>query len=398
MRSTKKLIVFGAGSLLIIGTFQGVPISEAVASEEYYGTTSSDEHFDASEATDYAVDSYQDEFGASTEVAQAAITDQERLIDLLHDEEIELGSDADVWVQSHDNGQAIHVRTADQGVIQALTAFEFEASEVVIEPLNAEIELMSFDDDAVESAILEVSPGLQGFYVDVQDGALVIDTTDVLNDAEVDQIRNATGYAAVEVQHSPEEAGNMLTARGGAAMSSCTSGFAARSGNLNGFFTAAHCRNSVQRLYSGRTTGSTSVPATVRRYVNNANADIGFFSVPGGNSVSRIIYASNTTTHTVTSARSIPTGVQACSRGKISGWRCATVTSVNYRPTWSTACPGTTCNATFIRANTGGAPGDSGGPLVVGNSAVGILQGGTANWLAYSKIAYIPSGTSLVLS
>ncbi|WP_293697701.1 S1 family peptidase [uncultured Agrococcus sp.] len=397
MRSTKKLIVFGASGLLIIGTFQGVPITEAVAAEDHYGSITSDESFEASGATDYAADSYQDEFGAPAEVAQAAIIDQERLIDLVHDEEIELGVDADVWVQSQEDGQAIHVRTSDQEIVQAFEGFEFEASEVVFEASNADIQLMNFDDDAVESAILEVSPGLQGFYVAVEDGALVIDTSDVLSDAEIDRIRDSTGYAAVEVQHSPEEAGNMLTARGGAAMSSCTSGFAARSGNLNGFFTAAHCRNSVQRLYSGRTTGSTSVPATLRSYVHNANADIGFYSVPGGNSVSRIIYASNTTTHTVTSARSIPTGVQACSRGKVSGWRCATVTSVNYRPTWGDACPGT-CNAAFIRANTGGAPGDSGGPLVVGNSAVGILQGGTASWLSYSSIGYIPSGTSLVLS
>ena len=78
MRSTEKLIVFGASGLLVIGTFQGVPITEAVAEEGHYGTITSDESCEASVATDYAVDSYQDEFGASAEVAQAAIT--ERLV------------------------------------------------------------------------------------------------------------------------------------------------------------------------------------------------------------------------------------------------------------------------------------------------------------------------------
>ncbi|MDR0435862.1 MAG: S1 family peptidase [Propionibacteriaceae bacterium] len=84
------------------------------------------------------------------------------------------------------------------------------------------------------------------------------------------------------------------------------------------------------------------------------------------------------------------------------GSACSTIQSVTYTLTWENACPGTTCNATFISTSLPTWPGDSGGPVWLSpNSLVGIHKGGTSGdpdstgaRSVYSNLIYRPSGTN----
>lgn len=173
---------------------------------------------------------------------------------------------------------------------------------------------------------------------------------------------------------------------GGRAMSTCTSGFAARqrSTGTYGIITAGHCSSS-QRM------NGVSLP-WVTGY-KSTTADAQFHRVPSGSKhqlKSRFVYnqSSPPKTRVVRGAESWSgmLGDYVCHAGKNTGSTCGTVINIYFRPTNSGACldsefgASVRCAARFVRVygdDLMGCEGDSGGPWYRGPTAYGILKGGT---------------------
>lgn len=67
-----------------------------------------------------------------------------------------------------------------------------------------------------------------------------------------------------------------------------------------------------------------------------------------------------------------------CHRGFTTEYSCGQVTSISYLPTYTDACLGATCAATWLRVEGPGLkcyPGDSGGPVFLDFTAYGFYKG-----------------------
>ncbi len=176
---------------------------------------------------------------------------------------------------------------------------------------------------------------------------------------------------------------------GGRAMSSCTSGFAARHrrSGAYGIVTAGHCRDS-------QSLNGVNLP-WVSGY-KNISADAQFHKVPEGSGHElRSTFECNVPAPrgTCNVASEKPryrmAGNYVCHTGKESGLSCGTVTSIHYKPAQSsdpaakppcTSSSGValTCNAVFVRvhgASLQSCSGDSGGPWYNRSIAFGIHKG-----------------------
>ncbi|MEV0621908.1 S1 family peptidase [Nonomuraea sp. NPDC050404] len=203
---------------------------------------------------------------------------------------------------------------------------------------------------------------------------------------------------SAEIRLTPQSAADGQ--RGGLPMTSCTSGFSVRNASgVKGILTAGHCGNSQSYHYFG---SSTWLATTFRSQARNATSDVQWHTRPSNLSYPRFHASSTSATRTLTGrvVRSGQNGDYVCHRGKTTGYSCGTVSTISYRPTWSNACNGVTCSATWIRVSGSGLkcyPGDSGGPWFNAYKAYGIYKGqsstgtGTAgcNWAVYMAINYI---------
>jgi hypothetical protein len=343
-----------------------------------------------------AVESYARDNSTDVLAAAAALEDQTEIAREVRDSGIELGVDADIWIDHEGEAQQVWIRTEH---IQVADAFERlslseETSVTVVDdpPIVEQVPALT---DEVEAVVRIYAPGVQGMYVRLADGALIVESTDIPEEVNTDAIATASGFAVV-VAEQVEPASDSILTRGGVGLSSCTAGFSARNGSTYiGVFSAAHCGTS-QRVYTNTAGTGSYVTGTRTLKVHNANADIGFYRIPSGHFVSSSFYGSSSSSATnMGSPQDVPVGITACHRGKTRGWKCGEITSISYRPTWAGACPNTTCNAVFVRASAEQAGGDSGGPWVNGSAPIGIHKGGASGWSVYSKISRIPSGTSL---
>ena len=170
--------------------------------------------------------------------------------------------------------------------------------------------------------------------------------------------------------------------RGGYDMTSCTEGFSVRplSGGAWGVTTARHCPNSQnwKNFTDSNTHGS-----NFQAELNTTTADIQWHTLTPSDVPASAYYhgESRIDAIAVTGAftREEQLGLGVCHRGKTTEFSCGTVVSVNYRPTYDSACPGT-CSPEFVRAegqagNLACFPGDSGGPFALGSAAMGIYMG-----------------------
>ena len=193
---------------------------------------------------------------------------------------------------------------------------------------------------------------------------------------------------------------------GGRAMSTCTSGFAARQRGTGtyGIITAGHCSSS-QRMHGVSLPWVTGYKGTT--------ADAQFHRVPNGSGhqlKSQFVYnqSSPPKTRVVRAAESWSgmLGDFVCHTGKNTGSTCGTVINIYFRPTNSDACldsefgASVRCAARFVRVygdDLKGCKGDSGGPWYRGATAYGILKGGTdasnctatGKTLWFSAIGYV---------
>lgn len=304
----------------------------------------------------------------------------------------------DFWVEHANDQLSAHIRTLDPDVANAVTAASVSASTVVSVLDEVPSAKSVTHDDDLAKLVIEHVEGAQGMFIDVETGVLVIDVHDSNEFVGVHDIPGLEefGIDEIDINLLDEPIYDTITVRGGVALGSCTAGFPARQSSYIGYYSAAHCGIS-QATYANTAGTGASVTGTRRHYVHNSNGDIGFYSVATSNTVVGTFHGSSSSTPTVVSAPiDNANGATICSRGKTLGWRCGTVRSNAYRPTYSGACPTGTCNATFVSVGVGTAGGDSGGPWVSGgNRPVGIHKGGSSSQSILSKIQYAPSATDL---
>lgn len=346
---------------------------------------------ETSDSTAAAVESYRVKHSAPKAVADDVIADQQVITDILDEQDIEVGTDADVWIDPHDSGQTVNIRTQDHNFATQLTSSkQLKRSDIQLidsAPVATEEKLSSRERHA---AVSKISPNVQGIHTRSSDGALIVETMDSLNDADLSEIAEATGLEMVEAETLDEAPEDSLTIRGGASLGSCTSGFAATFIGEIGFLTARHCPSPLNVYDSATSDNGDSAAATSIFSTYKRNADISFYKVPAsGNSLSSTFYGNN---GAVTDLGSGPVdvgeGFTLCHRGITTAWQCGETTSIAYQPTWDDACIDDICNAVFVRVDADQEPGDSGGPWVSGSSPAGIHKGGASTWSVYSKLSY----------
>lgn len=240
--------------------------------------------------------------------------------------------------------------------------------------------------------------GLAGIGIDGASGHVIVDT--VLDDEAVTSSTSDSSDRAVLPEALREQRDKAAAAvlglddsnigttvgiepagdhkRGGVYLSSCTAAFTVRNASgTRGFLTAGHCGPTQNWGAPGRSISNSS---TYRNEARSNSADLQWHSLSA--TVYGQFYGTSSTNPTTLASRTVRSqqgGDSVCSRGKTSGWRCGTVTSISYRPLWSGACPGTICANVFVAVNRGGADGDSGGPWYSGTSAYGVHKGGPSS-------------------
>lgn len=238
--------------------------------------------------------------------------------------------------------------------------------------------------DSVTERLMATIPGLMGIDIDVKTGEIVLF---VYNEGG---LKAATGLQLLKIQdelgqamrieelNAPMEDGHT---RGGAALSTCTSGFVVESGSTpNGFVTAGHCGD-TQTYFEY---GGTSYAATFQSEIRDANQDVQWHTT--SHTEYPHFYASSTSSYrTVTGLKNRSdqaAGNYVCHRGKTSGYSCGNIQSTSYKPTYTNACNGVTCSSVWIRvtgASLACAGGDSGGPWFNSTTAYGTHKAGSSS-------------------
>ncbi|GAB3843949.1 S1 family peptidase [Nesterenkonia populi] len=365
----------------------------------------SDQNGVALAATEYAND-----YGVSPEDAQSILDEQFDFSEFVASLGEAYPEDQfDAYISAPEEGGDFYIRTDNSSVQADIDRHSAESTyEIVLEQQEA---LKNTTHEDLDSAREALGSSLYGYYVDPQDGSLSLDVdadllladTNGQSEEDLEQL-GPEGFAIpndLDVTLTPhfDEPGD-TDIYGGAATSSCTTGFTAQiSGNFtHGFLTAAHgnCGSSLS-VYSGTTQSSSLVGTSTPQATNHgANADISFHSMPTSLTQTSSFYGSGGTLTASAGPASVADGAYVCGRGMTEGVRCGNV-QLGYAPTWDGACPGgSECNTSFARVDVVTDGGDSGGPWWVNdNQAIGIHKGGGANLSVFSLIEYAPGGSQV---
>lgn len=152
------------------------------------------------------------------------------------------------------------------------------------------------------------------------------------------------------------------------AFNMCSIGFTVVKGPGDyGFVTAGHCAPAGAVAYIlNENVGN------VQQSIFSSEGDMAFVDVKAGQSVQNTVNKYDSTYQVVKGSNESPTGAAVCRSGRVTGWRCGSITTKNvsailggvriYGLTKSTACAG---------------QGDSGGPWISGSGqAQGVTSGG----------------------
>lgn len=242
---------------------------------------------------------------------------------------------------------------------------------------------------------IDVKSGEVVLFIEQQDGAKAAqDATAVTIQREAQELLGLP--VRVEVVDAPAGDGHT---RGGAHLTSCTSGFVVRhpATGTTGYITAGHCGN-TQTYFEY---GGVSYASTFISEIRDADQDVQWHTT--SHPEYPHFYADSTTSYRLLQAQLNRSGQViggfVCHRGKTTGYSCGTIASKTFQPTWANACFGVTCASVWIRvqgANLKCYPGDSGGPWFLNNTAYGIYKGqsssgpavGNCNWAVYSAADY----------
>ncbi|MDR2896327.1 MAG: S1 family peptidase [Propionibacteriaceae bacterium] len=409
MNETRPLV-----AAFVVGLVCAIPWSQAQADDDTRGASvlEGDANMPNEVQGDASmVAAYAEAIGLTNDAAQLRMSTEGAIVQSLALFGIADDSSViDVWLETDVNAVVLYARSVDPASVQAVKDIARSTG----------IELRLIEQDAFvqrRSAVAgkytdELSltiPGLQGFFIDPATGDLVLDVVDGQLSATDVRRQSPMESTAARITNLPAHINSLAgtfhdtaTVNGGVALSNCTAAFPG-SYNLagrdyRGFFTAAHCGTQLSYFYGVAASGA-GRSAAYRAMTYNANADIAFHSVTGGDIGGSRFYGSSASVTTgMGPGASAAPGATVCKRGRDSGYSCGKVESTMYRPTYPDACKGLACNASFVKVLVGGTSGDSGGPVWTGvNLPVGIIKGGDDSGSAtiYSKIGFIPGNTSL---
>ncbi|WP_406387712.1 S1 family peptidase [Streptomyces sp. NBC_00887] len=199
----------------------------------------------------------------------------------------------------------------------------------------------------------------------------------------------STSYAQDSGGHATRSAGKAIEVRGGDVIHSnagtrCTVGFNARSGSSLYGLVTGRCAQGATRWYADAslsvligTTTSASFPGNDYALVRYTNSSVVF---PG--EVSR---GSAGGVQDITGAANPTVGQSVCHVGRVTGYRCGTVTAVNVTVNY----PEGVVSGLF-RSNICSEPGDVGGPAFAGSTALGVIVATTGNCAAGGATYYQP--------
>jgi streptogrisin C len=177
---------------------------------------------------------------------------------------------------------------------------------------------------------------------------------------------------------------------GGLEATDCTVGFATRDANNDlGVLTAAHCSNT--QSHAGNSLGS------VTAEVQEGSVDAQFHELPAGWDDWSAVFLSSGTVRAVNSIGSSNTdyvGMTVCQSGRLSGYACGTISSLNYAPSYVPS------SHDFRTATYAHGAGDSGAPVFAGTEAWGVHSGnrGSNGHAIYSHVSFVTDALDVSVS
>ncbi|MFF8956824.1 S1 family peptidase [Streptomyces sp. NPDC014894] len=233
-------------------------------------------------------------------------------------------------------------------------------------------------------AVLGADIAGTSWYTDKASGKVVVTVDSTVSKSEIAKIKKTAGdqAGALQIKHTPGKFTRMIA--GGEAIygagARCSLGFNVRSGNTYYALTAGHCTNGRPSwTFSGGTLGNVyagqfpTYDYGIIRHANNANAD-------------GRVYLHNGTYRDIVNAANPSVGQRVERSGSTTGWRNGSVTALNATVNYG----GGQLVYGTIQTNVCGQPGDSGGPLFSGNTAHGLLSGGSGNCTSGGITFYEP--------
>src|SRR4051812_42546486 len=256
-------------------------------------------------------------------------------------------------------------------------------------------------------------PDARGMGADPRTGELVLMVGDTGRSEEelADIAARAREMAGVPARILPiEAAGNLAAVEGGTRVEGadavtgrhavCTAGFVVTDGTRTGLVTAAHCPDVLTYVEPGGT--KVELPFvgqwgwSFQDVQVNVAEDGGepLFYVDARKSEARV-------PEMVRPRASTRAGDFVCHRGERTGYSCGEVELTDFAPPG--ALCGGPCAASWVTvAGPGCGGGDSGGPVFAGDTAFGIMKGGTwtkdgrCAFYYYMSLDYLPEGWRLV--
>ncbi|MEA3060275.1 MAG: streptogrisin [Sphingomonadales bacterium] len=255
-------------------------------------------------------------------------------------------------------------------------------------------------------------PDARGMGADPRTGELVLMVGDTGRSAEdlADMAERASDIAGVRARIRPiEAAADLAAVEGGTRVEGadavtgrhavCTAGFVVTDGTRTGLVTAAHCPDVL--TYTEPDGGKVELP-----FVGQwgwSFQDVQVNVAEGGGEPLFYVDAKKSEARVPEGVRpraSTRAGDFVCHRGERTGYTCGEVELTDFAPPG--ALCGGPCAASWVTvAGPGCGGGDSGGPVFAGDTAFGIMKGGTwtkdgrCAFYYYMSLDYLPEGWRL---
>ncbi|WP_347726974.1 S1 family peptidase [Streptomyces sp. CAU 1734] len=231
-------------------------------------------------------------------------------------------------------------------------------------------------------AVLAADIGGTAWYTDKAAGKVVVTADTTVSAAEIAKIKKAAGAEAgtLEIKRTPGKLTRLIA--GGEAITSagvrCSLGFNVTNSARQLFaLTAGHCTSGRPSWSIGTAVpGQTVFPVYdhgVIRHSNPAAAD-------------GRVYLYNGSYRDIINSGSPSVGTRIERSGSTTGYRTGQVTALNATVNYG----GGQLVYNTIQTNACAQPGDSGGPLFTGNTALGLLSGGSGNCSVGGTTYYEP--------
>ncbi len=220
-------------------------------------------------------------------------------------------------------------------------------------------------------AVLSADVGGTAWFTDRASDKVVVTADSTVSAAEINKIKKAAGAQAgtLEIKRTPGKFSRLIA--GGEAITSsgvrCSLGFNAVNSARQYFaLTAGHCTTGRPNWNIGTAVpGQTVFPVYDHGVIQHANP-----AAADGR-----VYLYNGTYRDIVNAGSPVVGQRIERSGSTTGYRTGAVTGLNATVNYGNG----QLVYNTIQTNACAEPGDSGGPLFTGNTALGLLSGGSGN-------------------